>query len=234
MKYLTYLAISFSILLAGCGGGADDAGPLSSGGHQTDKNSVELKILACGDSTMNATTTEATQAERMTQLFQQGGRSVFVEDASVAGKRLDELLRGLDGRNPPLNQLLAQKPDFRIVLENFAINDANSAVTESEFRANLLEFIGTVRAAGKVPVLITPTRAFTRNMYEFEEKFPRFIQVIRDVALQESVYLIDTNSEFVDLTESDYVDAVHPKSPLYGRIAQFYVRELNRIIADLQ
>lgn len=227
MKYL--FAIFFSALLFGCGGGGESVAPQDQQNPGAVNLGGQVKILACGDSTMNATTTEATQAERMTRIFAAAGRDVYVEDASVAGKRLDELLNGTDGRNPPFEQLLKQKDGFQFVLENFAINDANSAVTESEFKANLLRFVALVRGSGKTPILITPAPEFTRDLYPFEDKFPRFVQVIRDVAREERVHLIDVNTQFSDVSVGDYIDAVHPKSELYARIAQFYVAELMKI-----
>ncbi|HET8730463.1 MAG TPA: SGNH/GDSL hydrolase family protein [Moraxellaceae bacterium] len=227
MKTLLVSVLS-ALLLAACGGGGD-AAP-----QQAQAPQPQPTVLAFGDSTMYGTKTNTTQAQRMTEDLRADGRQIVVEDAAVPGTQLHEMLAGRDGRNQPLAQNLKAHPGTRYVLENFGINEAGHLTSVEVYRASLVEFVATVRAAGMVPVIITPNPIFVPDNEAMMSLFAQLVPVAREVAAAEGAALIDVNKEFAGVTAADLADYVHPSAALYDRIAKFEAAELTRIMGVAQ
>ena len=102
--------------------------------------------------------------------------------------------------------------------------EVNQAEIERLFRASLTSFVDTVRAFGSQPVLMTQFNrlkagdAFVRGTYERESQslsyeafvtlYTRLNQVIREVASEKNVFLIDLD-QIIPATSAFIYDAVH-------------------------
>jgi len=109
--------------------------------------------------------------------------------------------------------------DYRI-----ALREVDQVEIERLFRASITSFVNTVRAFGVKPILMTQFNriktgdSFVRATYErdaqvmsfesFTDLYAQLNQIIRDVATQEDVYLIDLD-RMIPSTNVYIYDAVH-------------------------
>jgi len=217
MKTIIF-AILIAASLAACGGGGGGGGPSAPApyvyvGARDQRGNQQ--VLAFGDSTMHGSFGAGAPPVRVMEVESH----LSIADRAVPGTRLEQLTAGTDGSNLPLQQELRMYPAARVVIENFGINETDTEV----FRNALRQFVGDVRSAGMVPVIITPNPVFgpmgpnTRVM----------AQVARDVSQESGALLIDTYAQFAPLvSEADYVDGIHPNTSLYTRIATFEAKGL--------
>jgi hypothetical protein len=122
----------------------------------------------------------------------------------------------------------------------------NQNEIERQFRASLTSFVGTVRAFGSQPVLMTQFNrlkagdTFVRGTYERESQpltyeafvtlYTRLNTAIRDVAVENNVVLIDLD-QTIPATNTFIYDAVHLNGAGSLRVANPLPRRCNRTIA---
>ncbi len=121
--------------------------------------------------------------------------------------------------SPPPSTARDEWADFRIKSQ-----EVNQNEVERLFRASLTSFVGTVRAFGSQPVLMTQFNRikagdeFVRWTYERESQpfsyeafitlYTRLNQVIREIAAENNVFLIDLD-QTIPATSNYIYDAVH-------------------------
>ncbi|HEX8022326.1 rhamnogalacturonan acetylesterase [Mucilaginibacter sp.] len=93
------------------------------------------------------------------------------------------------------------------VLIQFGHNDEvptkKSATTETEFRNNLVLYIDQTRSKQAIPVLITPvTRRSFDSTGTVTDTHARYARIVRDVAVEKRVQLIDLDQESMALVQS--------------------------------
>ncbi len=92
------------------------------------------------------------------------------------------------------------------VLIQFGHNDEvptkKSATTETEFKNNLILYIDRTRSKQAIPVLITPvTRRSFDSTGVVADTHARYAQIVRDVATEKRVQLIDLDQESMALVQ---------------------------------
>jgi lysophospholipase L1-like esterase len=231
---------------SGCGGGGGGSNPEPVSKAPT----KPVQISAAGDSTMagvvkNAdgsyTVTDATRTDLQIDLQAQLGPTVTVVANAHSGATLANLLTG-NGFPEDFAAYLA-KDKSQIVVENFGIND-NVKTSPDEFRAELIQFIALMRAAGKIPVLeepnplCDPTAPPSQNVEWVwsNRTISTFVDIIDSVAAQQGVPVVKQYSLVKALPNwcSMMSDGWgHPSRALYAIKAQNEAAVLAPIVKGL-
>lgn len=157
---------------------------------------------------------------------------VEVENTAKGGSKLWERMSGVGAYNTPLNVLLKNYKDVKVVTENFGINETFGDTDMAVYEQSLREFVYTVRANGMIPVLITPNPTFGQGVQKL--RFDFAVALVRSIAKEYNVALIDVHEQFKDVQISEYLDAVHPNQNLLNQIAEYEAQELQKILNTLK
>jgi lysophospholipase L1-like esterase len=222
-------------LLAACGGGsAPQAATVS---QTATRLQAAVVIDAEGDSTMfgletvdgrfvQASTPPPVLVQtRLRALF---GPAVTVNGYGSPGANLRFELRGTDNYATPLRERLALSR-AQIVIENFGINDAWLPV--EEYRNNLREFVDTVRAGGKLPVLEEPNPVCAGH-----ENLDQLVGILNEVAREKAVPLVQQYDAIKALPgwQAMLPDCVHPDDALYAFKAAREAEVLAQVIRSMR
>ena len=217
-------AAAMLALLAGCGGGS--AQPQSTAASQAAASPLAAPVIASdividaeGDSTMYGLETVGGQfvqsAHPVPALVQEQlrvwfGPNVTVNANGSSGANLNFELQGTNNYSTPLSSRLAASR-ARIVIENFGINDAYLPL--ETYRANLIQFVDTVRASGKLPVLEEPNPVCVGH-----EELDQLIGILNQVAIDKAVPLVKQYDAVKALPnwQAMLTDCVHPNDALYA------------------
>lgn len=221
----------------------------SSGAEESPAKKIQkAKIIFLGDSltSNNGSLGPARGYDHWTDVV----KTRFELDVVNLGKGGSRADAGLDR----LKKALAEgaKPDF--VLINFGMNDHKIAMKTREpvsstaaFEQQLTDIVKTVRAAGAEPVLVTPHAIYEGvkgdaksyygkydpELFESEggalKRFDTFMAVIRKVAADQRVGLIDIRKESDKYKASEYtIEGVHLSQlghKIYGDLIIAYLAE---------
>jgi lysophospholipase L1-like esterase len=221
-------------LLAGCGGGGEPQAP--AGTQAASRLQTAIVIDAEGDSTMfgletvkgvfvqSAPPPPVLVQARLRALF---GPGITVNGYGSPGANLRVELRGTDNYMTSLKERLALSR-ARIVIENFGINDA--FLPAEEYRRNLEEFVDTVRASGKLPVLEEPNPVCVGH-----ETLDELVAILNQVAREKAVPLVKQYDAIKALPnwQSLLTDCVHPGDALYAVKAARETEVLAQLIRSL-
>jgi acyl-CoA thioesterase-1 len=193
-------------------------------------------VLALGDSITRGARPGVLPTEtfsaRVQAALREAGAKVLVHNLGIGGERTDQALRRLD------RDVLAQRP--HLVLVMYGTNDGwvdegqtASRLGEESYEANLREIVGRLRAAGIVPVLMTPPRFGEENRRnglgeDPNERLARYAGRCRNVARETGVPLVDHFAAWTEAQEQGQslqgrtTDGCHPNgnghADLAGRI----------------
>jgi lysophospholipase L1-like esterase len=215
-------------LLAGCGGGSSQTQPTAASQAASSPASspvmaptiaADIVIDAEGDSTMYGLETVGGQfvqsAHPVPALVQEQlrvwfGPNVTVNANGSSGANLNFELQGTNNYSTPLSTRLAASR-ARIVIENFGINDAYLPL--ETYRANLIQFVDTVRASGKLPVLEEPNPVCVGH-----ETLDQLVSILNQVAIDKAVPLVKQYDAVRALPgwQAMLTDCVHPNDALYA------------------
>jgi lysophospholipase L1-like esterase len=211
-------------LLAGCGGGSSQpqsasASQAASASLATPNIAADIVIDAEGDSTMYGLETVDGQfvqsAHPVPALVQEQlrvwfGPNVTVNANGSSGANLNYELQGTNNYSTPLSSRLAASR-ARIVIENFGINDAY--LPAETYRANLIQFVDTVRASGRLPVLEEPNPVCVGH-----ETLDQLVGILNQVANDKAVPLVKQYDAVKALPgwQAMLTDCVHPNDALYA------------------
>jgi lysophospholipase L1-like esterase len=215
-------------LLAGCGGGSSQTQPTAASQAASSPASspvmaptiaADIVIDAEGDSTMYGLETVGGQfvqsAHPVPALVQEQlrvwfGPNVTVNANGSSGANLNFELQGTNNYSTPLSTRLAASR-ARIVIENFGINDAYLPL--ETYRANLIRFVDTVRASGKLPVLEEPNPVCVGH-----ETLDQLVSILNQVAIDKAVPLVKQYDAVRALPgwQAMLTDCVHPNDALYA------------------
>ncbi len=158
----------------------------------------------------NETTTifiasDSTASNYSVDRYPQSGWGSFLPCALHAGISVEN--RAIGGRSTRTfveeGRWNALRSDLRagdIVLIQFGHNDASQnkperfAAPDTSYRQNLISFIADARAVGAMPVLLTPVTRRSFDAGKAKADFPAYSAIVRDVAAQFGVPLIDLES----------------------------------------
>ncbi|MBP0594360.1 SGNH/GDSL hydrolase family protein [Paraburkholderia sp. LEh10] len=161
------------------------------------------------------------------------GPHVIVQNNGVPGATLVDRERGTNGYALPYAQWAATSP-ARIVIVNFALNDADNHLKESpeNFRANLVRFIEESKRAGRIVVLEEP------NPVDYAVNktiVPRYVAVVDEMAKHYRLALVRQYAYIGAIRNwrSLLIDHVHPTDALYRLKAQRQREVLEPIVAKL-
>lgn len=216
--FVTILILSVLILSA-CGGsgGGGGTGTKVLAAPSAVENPT---IIAYGDSTMYG------QGDLIQQKLTYLGSTETVANRGVGGAMLQDLLTGTAGYSQTLADALAKEPAARIVMENYGINEARHLVSVDDYKDHLRAFISTVRASGKIPVILTASPTFMSDLPE-KQRMGELIEAVRLVASETGTRLIDIHDQFAAVTTRDDLrDELHPTNEFYSRIADYEARQL--------
>jgi len=226
-------AASVLALLAGCGGGAPE--PVVSTQAAIHLQST-IGIDAEGDSTMygletvngqfvqSASPPPALVQVRLRELF---GPGITVNGHGSPGANLRFELQGTDNYATPLRERLAVSR-ARIVIGNFGINDA--FLPSAEYRSNLAQFVDTVRASGKLPVLEEPNPVCVGH-----QTLDELVAILNEVARAKAVPLVKQYDAIKALPnwQALLTDCVHPGDQLYAFKAAREAEALAQVIQSM-
>lgn len=215
-------AVAVFALLAGCGGASSPSQPTSATRAAAPAAPViaaDIVIDAEGDSTMYGLETVNGQFVQSAhpvpvqvedQLRAWFGPNLTVNANGSPGANLNYELQGTNNYNTPLSARLAASR-ARIVIENFGINDAYLPL--DSYRSNLVQFVDTVRASGKLPVLEEPNPVCVGH-----ETLDQMVAVLDQVAVDKAVPLVKQYDAIKALPgwQSMLTDCVHPDDALYA------------------
>lgn len=228
----------FVMACSGCGGGG--GGGTSSTAAQAASQSAPTQVIinAQGDSTMWSATrlsdgTIARTNPQVTQMMQANlqqalgsGYTVTVINSGVQRAQACMRINGTGVYTTTLATDLASIP-AQYVLENFGINDSNVVVgpeTPTQFQQCLEQFVDTVRAAGKTPILEEPNPIAPSSVdpVVYASVLPSYVAVINAVAAEKGVPLIQQFQPIQQIQgwQSMLSDGVHPSPSLYAVKAQ--------------
>lgn len=229
-------------LLAGCGGGSSQQSPTAAAqaasfapasAPAAPVIAADIVIDAEGDSTMYGLQTVNGQFVQSAhpvpvlvqdQLRAWFGPNVTVDANGSSGANLNFELQGTNNYSTPLSSRLAASR-ARIVIENFGINDAYLPV--ETYRANLIQFVDTVRASGKLPVLEEPNPVCVGH-----ETLDQMVAILGQVAQDKAVPLVKQYDAIKALPgwQSMLTDCVHPNDALYAFKAGREADQLAQVI----
>jgi len=194
------------LMLSGCNRGAGDL----RSGFESGRFKV---VVAFGDSIVAG----YRQPEGWPQILARGltGRypGVKVVNAGVSGDT------AADGARRVEKDVLDGKPD--LVLIAFGLNDMKNGVPPERFRENLVDILSEVSTEGAQPVLLTTTRLQQGVSLLVHLDPAPYNDVIRTLARESSVPLIDVNARSKGLNTPQYLlDVVHPNQEGYRRLAE--------------
>jgi lysophospholipase L1-like esterase len=249
MSFSKYTAALAVVILSACGGGGggSPAAPIAKAAP------TPIAIEMIGDSTMVGATypngpcgaspttgicdpsTQVTTPDNapanMAQILQQAGAPVTVTNAAISGTAIVDLINGKNGYAPWAQML--PTINARVIVLNFGINDTQRAdETPSQYSAYLTQWIASVRAAGKVPVLEEPNPV-CRVGYE---TLPDYVAQMDAVAAQQGVLLIQQYAHIQSLPDWQGMmsDCVHPRPALYEIKGQREAAILAPLIRSLE
>jgi acyl-CoA thioesterase-1 len=198
--------------LSACGGGGGSGGSPAPTAAAATPLPVTAAVNTWGDSTMVGWMADSAGVFSITQLPSidmqadlqtQFGSGVTVTTNAVGGTTLQEALIGNSALYPQsLVQVLAAHGEYRVILENYGIND-RAATTPAYFEQELTQFIASVEGAGRVPVLEEPNPLCDpskppANNVEFpgdaqgDPVILPYVQAVDDVAARYGVPLVKT------------------------------------------
>ena len=136
-----------------------------------------------------------------------GNTACTVVNYAISGTTLAQMLAGTDGSAKTFAARITSEA-APIVYCNHGVNDAfgTNQTTAAVYRANLVTFIQIVRAAGKTPVLVTPHPCLTIGGFGSQaraENTARFANIMRSVATQHGVILVDNNLILSKIIQAD-------------------------------
>jgi acyl-CoA thioesterase I len=149
------------------------------------------------------------------------GTCVTVANNAVSGTDLGNRLFGTGndaGLAPPTYQAFLPTTSAQVVLENFALNDANPGNQWNEdpstFQWYLVVFITETVKAGKIPALEEPNPT---SIAAWNAVLPTYVNVIDNVAAQYNVPLVKQYDYISSLPnwQSMLIDGLHPTPALY-------------------
>ena len=194
---------------------------------------MSIKIVALGDSITNGTVggvvprylTWTFILKRILNSWLD--EKVVLVNAGVDGDTTVGALKRLD------RDVISQSPD--IVLIMFGMNDC-LAISLEQYRKNLVKIISIARRNNIQPILMTsnPVTRNYLNLVNFKDFLMRFIElkrftnVVREVAVEKEVPLIDIDRLFEGNSRlQDFVfDGIHPDGTVSSSIASFIASHL--------
>jgi lysophospholipase L1-like esterase len=210
----------------------------------------EVRIVALGDSITKASNLPDERSYRKLverELRERTGREIRVINAGVNSDITTLALERIE------RDVLSHQP--HIVTVMFGVNDAGffrpdgppadtPRVAEDEFRENLLQIVRRIRESGAIPVLVThlpmspsyplaDLPAYVENGLNY--LVDRYAEIVRQVASEMVVSLIDTHRYFSDHPETqEYLpDGIHPNEKGHEVIASLFVPVLIDLIARM-
>lgn len=136
-----------------------------------------------------------------------GNSACTVVNYAISGTTLAQMLAGTDGSGLTFAARVAAEA-APVIYCNHGVNDAFGAnqTTAAVYRAGLIAFVRIVRIAGKTPVLVTPHPCLTIGGFGSQaraENTARFANIMRSVAQQHGVILVDNNLILAKLIQAD-------------------------------
>lgn len=166
------------------------------------QSGTTLNIKCFGDSTMwgamanNVANQSVNNPPKMLKeaLLNLSGVTNNVVNYAISGSTLYDMLRGTDGSGKTYQQRLAESP-CDVVYCNHGINDNQTGKDILQYRKDLISFIKISRLNNATPVLVTPNPQTTIQLGtpKKSKSFPLFVEVMRSVAKNMSVDIVDNN-----------------------------------------
>jgi hypothetical protein len=161
-----------------------------------------------------------------------GTGKVIVEDGSVPGSKLQDDVTGTVTFDVPLATALSTA-DADIVATNSEINDLATGEAPATYNAYLEQWVQTVRASAKLPLLIEPNpvcTTFQSTTYTQQQ----FLAMIRSLAAAESVTLLTGYDAFTQVNPTPIgSDCIHPTYAGYVFKESQYIKTLAPLIQGI-
>ena len=177
-------------------------------------------ILFLGDSTMAAF--QNTLATRPAFVVGQT-LGVAVDNLGMGGTTSVDMMKSLAH--------VIGKSDARIVVENFALNDAGF-ITRDEYAENLRTFVKIVQSAGKIAVLEEPNPVCKSD--EQAARLDEYVATLRTVANETKVPLIPQYDALKAKSgwQALLRDCIHPGPVIYQLKAEAQIMALKPLLSS--
>jgi hypothetical protein len=129
-----------------------------------------------------------------------GANNLTVNNNALGGTSLNQMIIGSDGSGSSYAAKMLIST-AKAVYCNHCVNDAQgpNSTTLAVYRNNLLNFIYLTRAAGKVPILVTPHPILAIGSFGSDawvQATAMFCMAMKDIAYKHQVILVDNNAMF--------------------------------------
>jgi hypothetical protein len=129
-----------------------------------------------------------------------GANNLTVNNNALGGTSLNQMILGTDGSGSTYAAKMLIST-AKAVYCNHCVNDAqgSNSTALSSYRNNLLSFIYLTRAAGKVPILVTPHPILAIGSFGSDtwvQATAMFCMAMKDIAYKHQVTLVDNNAMF--------------------------------------
>ncbi|NMA42275.1 MAG: SGNH/GDSL hydrolase family protein [Oligosphaeraceae bacterium] len=158
-----------------------------------------------------------------------------VINSGISGHTSEELLNGLqyDWRVRSL------QPSVVIIM--IGMNDIVSGRTPEKFQNNLSNLVDRIRSDGAIPILQTsntiqkvenPTKPYQKNYLIRYERLPQYMEIVRTVAREKDVILVDhfshwsKNAADPDVLASWLGETIHPGGRGHREIATLLLKTI--------
>lgn len=210
------LVILLAIFLSACGGGGSSSSPQTCVKRGPVMSEVPV-VIVYGDSTMGL------QGPKLGVAL-----GVELDNRAVGGTKLYQAMNGSCEYPQDIAKELAGDPTAKVVIENFGINEAKDLYPVVSYETYLRRFVETVRASGKVPVIVTPIHVLDSHLIS-QGHLATLAQIGRNVAADMGVRLVDVYS--IDAVPSDFrSDMIHPVPAFSQRIADYTAEQIKDLL----
>lgn len=155
-----------------------------------------------------------------------GGAAFTVNNRAISGTTLRQMLSGTDGSGSTfISKISAGGVDAatKIIYCNHCINDSQLNGDIDQYRDDIVYFVNSCRANGKLPVLVTanPNPALLIINETKAKRLSYYVQTMRDVAASLAVDLVDQFELFGSSTNIFRVDEIVPDGAHLSDAAYF-------------
>lgn len=174
-------------------------------------------IVAFGDSIVEGYMASQGWPDRLGKSLAARYPGVKVINAGHSGDTAADGLKRLE------KDVISHEPD--LVLVAFGLNDMKDSIPPDRFRKNMEGILAGLRSIGARPAFLTTTR-LARGAGLVADPGP-YNDVIRELAGEEKVFLVDVFEEFSGLNnEQNLLDVAHPNDRGHAKLAEIIERVL--------
>jgi len=208
---------------AGCGGGGDGSESAQASNPGTTAPPQRTVVVDYyGDSTIWGTVsghpgqqyTKNPPVVLQAELTRRCGFPVTVNNFAVPGTYASQLLYGSSEYGGlPFAKRMADSHADLVIPGGYGMNDAAGYADAPSFRFHMSELVRIAKESGKKVVMETPNPPVPDGTYTLPQQpatVAQFVPILRDIATQQNVPIVDQYSPYLPPLISEFPDGIHP------------------------